>query len=179
MGVRSLTNGLSKTTSKLHSAQKNMNGSDKRKLESSDSEEDSKSKLITKSSSRKGESNQCVNKKTKSGKGFPAHEAIAHTPSLHGQSPASEVSPPANLPLPAKDSPQLGSSTLHTSLPKPPELPTFAEILAECNAKSPKETDEERRKRLKKERKKERKRLKKLEKAQKRENFKSKEIENN
>jgi hypothetical protein len=179
MGIPSFKNGLSNPASKLlNSPPKIINGGVKRKQETSDSEEDSKSKLLIKSSLKKSAGNPSMQKPAKSEKVSARHEALTRSAlPLHEASPIVSSSPVGPLPIVSDPSinPPLSPTNevvlpaaLRTPLPKPPELPTFDEILAENDMRIHKESEKDQRKSLKREqkreRKKERKRRKKLEK---------------
>jgi hypothetical protein len=159
MGISSLPNGIVKHNSKISSPRVNGNGTGKRKPESSDSEEDSKSKLVTKLSSKKSDTHY------KKPIGSTTHEAIARQspilsiPSNRERSNSSSKSPSVS----PVSKYFVAPSVVDASLPRSPELLTSNEIRDEEEKEAPKVSKEER-KRLKKEKKEERKRRKKLEK---------------
>lgn len=180
MGISSI-NGVAKSENKKDTTHTTSNGIGKRKADmSSDSEEDSKTKLITKLSSKKPQNTDSLNKKSKSSTESKPHKTIAQSGQKSSiASPEKSVSP--NLLVSMSSDPD-GSSILSnppqtTASPPLPLATTTAKHLelsistedraAKESCGSPtKETPEEEKKRIKKEKKKERKRLKKLEKLE-------------
>jgi hypothetical protein len=189
LGISSI-NGFSKVD-KTKGQNGTENGHGKRKAEiNSDSEEDSKSKLVSKSSSKKHESNEQISKKKRVSTESAPHKAITtgeHSALSPIQSPkreklqkllstdqsASTGSDPPPLPNSATAKESTLPATLerpvsppiHSVLKKVPDLPKLAEFRQDTeDMKKTEGITEDEKKRLKREKKKERKRLKKLEK---------------
>lgn len=182
MGIPAI-NGAAKTDGKKMVNGKGgdrVNGNGKRLAETeSDSEEDSRSKLIKKKGMKKGEQDALTDKKKKISVSHKAiNPAISHAKSSPAPVVTNEKTPRKVDRLPSED--QQEAMTINEGPPSTTEkavslslstkstsLPTMAEIRAGAAAEQTQavnETAEERKRRLKREKKKEKKRLKRLEK---------------
>jgi len=181
------TNGISKVDNKSKGDRTGMTDSNRKRLvdQESESEEDSKSKLITKKSKRSdilqstkdNKTNPVVAKKPPIGPSTAPSEPDL----VNSTSYTSEPTKSKNMNSSVPSDTGMDSSTLTRAISPPttltrstlPDLPKLAEIRAEpeivnTRTDGTNETKEQERKRLKKERKKERKRQKKeLERQQK------------
>jgi hypothetical protein len=181
MGI-SAVNGISKTNAKKNDINGNginslVNGNGKRWPDiESDSEEDSKTRLIKKLASKKLELTQSINENKKSHKKSTVHAAISQTSTKLTTASAAQdtqpvavrsVSTNAGSVLPSGTTPAVAGESLSTT--HSTGLPTVAESgeVETVRNSETSETEEQERKRIKKEKKKEQKRLRKLEKQAK------------